>query len=292
MPMIQSLDNRSTVPASALRANRHRNWLSVALIGFATVALIGCDRAPEASVAPITTETPPTETSPFHGNSILADITAESRLRFRHRAEHRDPFFMPLSIGSGVALLDYDDDGRLDIYLIQDAGPGSGAKNQLFRQNSEGSFVNVSDASGLDVDGYGMGAAVGDVNNDGRVDVVVTDYAQIRLYLNESEGSQPKFVDATESSGLDNPSWATSASFFDYDRDGWLDLVVVNYVDYDPARRCSDAGGRLDFCGPRAFGPLVAPEAWYGKRARMRNGVRRSSYPWPGSQPGWRVHRW
>ncbi len=256
--MIRFLDSRCTVPTDTESSCGDRSRFVVASIGLSLAVLIGCERAPDTRAAPARTETEKAEGSPFQGNSILADITSESGLQFRHRVGGRDPFFMPLSIGSGVALLDYDDDDRLDIYLIHDAGPGSGAKNQLFHQNSRGSFDNVSDGSGLDVDGYGMGVAVGDVNNDGKVDLVVTDYARVRLYVNDSKGTQPKFIDATQASGLENPSWATSASFVDYDRDGWLDLIVVNYVDYDPTRRCSDAGGRLDFCGPRAFGPLVA----------------------------------
>ncbi|MCA9200405.1 MAG: CRTAC1 family protein [Planctomycetales bacterium] len=159
---------------------------------------------------------------------------------------------MPRCVGSGAAFLDFDDDGFLDIYLLQNGGEGTGFKNQLFRQ-VDGKFVDVSVGSGLDVDGYGMGVAVGDVNNDGKVDVLVSEYGRSRLFLNQTNGTTPSFTDVTQKSQIRNPNWATSTCFFDYDRDGWLDLVLVNYVSYDPARPCSGGGGKQDFCGPDAF---------------------------------------
>lgn len=148
---------------------------------------------------------------------------------------------MPEQIGSGAALIDYDDDGRLDIYLIQNDGR---ARNQLFHQETDGKFRNVSEGSGVDVAGRGMGAAVGDVNNDGRPDLLVTEYGAVRLFANLGGG---KF---TNSISLDNPRWATSAAFFDYDLDGWLDLVIANYLDFDPTHECYDALGRQEYCSP------------------------------------------
>jgi hypothetical protein len=100
-----------------------------------------------------------------------------------------------------------------------------------------------------------MGVAVGDVNNDGRPDVLLTEYGRIRLFLNNGNGT---FTDVTKEAGLDNPAWGTSAAFFDYDRDGWLDLVVANYVDYDPSVRCGSSGGRPDYCHPNTFPGTVA----------------------------------
>lgn len=161
---------------------------------------------------------------------------------------------MPSQMGSGGALLDYDNDGRLDIYLVQHGGPGSKAINRLFHQEANGSFQDVSRGSGLDVTGYGMGVSTGDVNNDGFPDVLVTEYGATRLFVNQG-GTH--FLDVTPTSGLDNPRWATSAAFFDYDRDGWLDLVVANYLDYDPSQKCYDAKGALEFCGPHGFPGLV-----------------------------------
>lgn len=151
---------------------------------------------------------------------------------------------MPQIMGSGAAFLDYDGDGKLDIYLIHNGGP-HGAKNQLFHQEKDGTFRDVSAGSGLDVAGYGMGVAVADVNNDGRPDVLLTEYGATRLFLNQGGGH---FVEVTRTAGLDNPLWATSAAFCDFDRDGWLDLIVVNYLDYDPSTRCPGRGGKIDFC--------------------------------------------
>src|SRR5262249_42405996 len=110
-------------------------------------------------------------------------------------------------------------------------------------------FEDVSAGSGLDVAGYGMGVAVGDVNNDGLPDVLLTEYGRVRLFLNLGGG---KFRDVTKEADLDNSLVAASACFLDYDRDGWLDLVVVNYLEYDPTRKCT-AGGVQDYCGPMLF---------------------------------------
>ncbi|HLW68169.1 MAG TPA: CRTAC1 family protein, partial [Gemmataceae bacterium] len=129
-------------------------------------------------------------------------------------------------------------------------GPDSKSTNRLFRQRADGHFEDVSKGSGLDISGYGMGVAVGDVNNDGWPDVLVTEYGRVRLFLNNGNGT---FTDITKEAGLDNPLWATSAAFVDYDRDGWLDLVVVNYVDYVAERKCNGRDGTPDFCGPNAF---------------------------------------
>ena len=95
-----------------------------------------------------------------------------------------------------------------------------------------------------------MGATAGDINNDGLPDVLVTEYGAARLFLNLGGG---KFREITATCGIDNPRWATAASFFDFDRDGWLDLVVANYVDYNPTQKCLDAGGALEYCGPQNF---------------------------------------
>ncbi len=176
---------------------------------------------------------------------------------------------MPEIMGSGCALFDYDNDGRLDIYLVQNGGP-DGPRNQLFHQEPDGTFKEVSAGSGLEVAGWGMGVAVADVNNDGYPDVLVTEYGGMQLFLNNGNGT---FRDVTEEAGLSRvgsahhdpagggPSppyegplnWYTSAAFFDYDRDGWLDLVVTQYVAYDPQRACTDKAGHPDYCGPSLF---------------------------------------
>jgi hypothetical protein len=185
---------------------------------------------------------------------VFVDVTEAWGLDFQHQAHSDEPYFMPRMVGSGAAVLDYDSDGYLDLYLLQNGGTNSGIPNRLYRGSATGKFEDVTMGSGLDVDGRGMGVAVGDVNNDGKVDVLVTEYGRARLFLNESTGAKPAFRDISESAGIRDYYWGLSTSFLDYDRDGWLDIVLVNYVDYDPARWCADGKSRQDFCGPRAFG--------------------------------------
>jgi hypothetical protein len=159
-------------------------------------------------------------------------------------------YFFPQIQGSGAALFDFDNDGRLDVLLLQCAGPASASTYRLFHQGLDGRFTDVSKGSGLDVAGYGQGVAIGDVNNDGFPDVLITEYGRTRLFLNRGNGT---FTDVSAEAGIDNRLWGTSAAFFDYDRDGWLDLIVVNYVDYASARPCADSTGKKDFCGPSSF---------------------------------------
>jgi hypothetical protein len=198
------------------------------------------------------------------------DITEQAGLRFIHNAGPTGRYFMPQVIGSGAALFDFDNDGRLDLYVIQNGGPGSGAANQLFHQGPDGRFTNVSKGSGLDITGYGMGVAIGDVNNDGWPDVLVTQYGGLKLFLNNGNGT---FTDISKEAGLDSVLWATSAAFVDYDRDGWLDLVVVNYVNYDPSLPCGTPAGRADFCHPRIFEGSVT-KLYHNLGKRAEGGIR------------------
>ena len=191
--------------------------------------------------------------SPSSGSALPAadapwfiDVTQEVGLHFVHDAGPVGAYFMPQAIGSGAALFDFNNDGRLDILLLQNGGP-NGAKNCLYEQTPDGHFKDVSAGSGLDFAGYNMGVAVGDVNNDGWPDVLITQYDGVKLFLNNGDGT---FSDATEESGLSNPGWGTSAAFFDYDRDGWLDLVIANYVDYDPTWPCN-SGAAVRIIAPQ-----------------------------------------
>jgi hypothetical protein len=186
----------------------------------------------------------------------FAEIGRARGLDFVHDAgEVPGNYFMPQIIGSGVALFDFDNDGLLDVYLVQNGGPKAPAKNRLYKQLPGGQFKDVSAGSGLDVTGWGMGVAVGDVNNDGFLDVLVTEYGRVRLFLNNVNGT---FSDVTEQAGINEPGWSTSACFFDYDRDGWLDLIIVKYVDYDPTAICSFANGMRDYCHPKSFQGTVS----------------------------------
>jgi len=220
---------------------RFRRWSVVALLPFLLLA-VACPRTkPTSTVAP--TDPP-----------WFEDVTDKLGLKFTHDCGPiTSDYFMPQINGSGCAFFDFDGDGRLDIYLIHNGGP-QGAKNQLFHQEPDGTFKDVSAGSGLDVAGFGMGVAIGDVNNDGKPDVVVTEYGGTRLFLNQGGG---RFIEVTKAAGIDNPLWATSAAFFDFDRDGWLDLIVVNYLDYDKSISCA-SGGKPDFCGPKTFKGTIA----------------------------------
>lgn len=221
------------------------------------LAVAGCGRAAK--------KPPPTPTAP----QWFEDITDKLGLQFAHDCGPVEPdYFMPQIAGSGCAFLDYDGDGRLDVYFVHNGGP-KGQKNQLYQQQPDGRFRDVSAGSGLDVAGYGMGVAVGDVDNDGRLDVLVTEFGATRLFLNHGSG---RFVEATRAAGLDNPLWATAASFCDFDRDGWLDLIVVNYVDYDRSLTCASRGGKLDFCGPNTF-PGTAARLYRNRGVQPGRGV-------------------
>ncbi|HTU89317.1 MAG TPA: CRTAC1 family protein [Gemmataceae bacterium] len=201
---------------------------------------LGCQRTHAPAAAPESVRVFP----------WFEDITERFGLDFVHDAGPVGDYFMPQQVGSGAALFDFNNDGRLDIYLLQNGGPKSGSVNRLYQQMPDGRFRDVSNGSGLDIDGHNMGVAVGDVNNDGWLDVLVTQYNGVQLFLNTGKGS---FTDITSEAGLSNPGWATSAAFFDYDRDGWLDLIVVNYVDYDPTWPCKAPNGKRDYCAPKTF---------------------------------------
>jgi hypothetical protein len=184
------------------------------------------------------------------GPPWFRDDTARAGLDFVHDAGPTGTFFLPQIVGSGAAVLDFDGDGLLDLFFLTNGGPTSPSTTRLYRQLPGGRFEDVSKGSGLDFGGHSMGVAVGDVDNDGRPDVLVTQYGGLRLFHNDGGGH---FTDVTAQAGLHSPLWGASAAFFDCDRDGWLDLVVVNYVDYDPSHPCSNGRGQRDYCGPGAF---------------------------------------
>ncbi len=185
----------------------------------------------------------------------FTEVTTESGLAFEHTASSTG-MPMPAIMGPGAALFDFDNDGDLDAYLMNGGDPFDGptsnsVPNRLFRQD-QGRFVDVTASSGLGDRGFGMGAAVGDIDNDGAVDVYVTNFGPDALYRNRGDGT---FENITLSAGLDVPEWSCSAVMFDYDRDGFLDIFVTQYVDVVRETVCRNLSGLLDFCGPKSFAP-------------------------------------
>jgi enediyne biosynthesis protein E4 len=165
----------------------------------------------------------------------LVDITASTGIRFEHLASPEQKYIVE-SMGGGVALLDYDGDGWLDIYFTNSpsvamALEGKKAKSALYRNNHDGTFTDVTDKAGVGYPCWAMGAAVGDYNNDGKPDLVVSCFGGVVLYRNNGDGT---FTGVTKQSGLDKDTgWATGVTFGDYDGDGFVDLFVPHYVDYD-----------------------------------------------------------
>jgi len=194
--------------------------------------------------------------SEFTSGPFFTEITDQSQLHFVHNPVVDSSYYMPESIGSGGAFLDYDNDGDLDIYLINTAWRGEPGlidrpwTNRLFRQDSGMTFVDVTESSGLGDAWYGMGVAVGDIDNDGDVDVYITNYGPDALYRNNGDGT---FANITQSAGIDNPVWGCSATFLDYDLDGFLDIYVANYVLNDATVTCIYRDERPDYCGPSVF---------------------------------------
>ncbi len=178
---------------------------------------------------------------------------------------------MPEIMGAGVALFDYDNDGDLDVYLVQGTMldpskssrqslfppvPGWKPGNRLFKnllsETGELKFVDVTEQAGVGHVGYGMGVAVGDYDNDGFLDLYVTNFGHNVLYHNNGDGT---FTDVTRQAGVDDERWSTSAAWVDFDGDGRLDLYVCNYVDFtiENNKRCYSSAGEIDYCTPKAY---------------------------------------
>jgi len=165
---------------------------------------------------------------------------------------------LPEISGAGCAFLDYDNDGWMDIYLVNSGQadfytPPRPLRNALYRNNRDGTFTDVTEKAGVGCGGYGMGVAVGDYDNDGYPDVYVTQYGRSVLYHNNGNGT---FTDVTEKAGVAAPGWASSAVWLDYDNDGRLDLFVGHFAAWDPSQSCGiTADGAHHYCIPRIFKP-------------------------------------
>jgi hypothetical protein len=187
----------------------------------------------------------------------FVDVTSSAGIQFQHNSGGYGGKLLPETMGSGCAFLDYDSDGWQDILLINGMDwPGHRQRRttlQLYRNNRNGRFTDVTSRAGLDVELYGMGVAVGDYDNDGFPDIYVTCVGQNRLFHNTGKGT---FIDVTNTSGLGKrQAFSSSALWFDYDRDGLLDLFVCNYVKWSPGRDvfCSLDGKHKSYCTPEAY---------------------------------------
>ena len=206
-------------------------------------------------------KTAPLSNAPFP----FEDVSKQVGIDFWQYSGATGEMLLPEMVGSGVALIDYDNDGDMDVYLVQGYPSAPQGKplvpvpagwkpgNRLFRNNLKEtgklSFTDVTDAAGVGYADKGMGVAAGDYDNDGFTDLYVTNYGHNVLYHNNGNGT---FSDVTKSAGVASSGWSTSAAFIDYDRDGLLDIAVVHYVDFY-RRPCYMFQGRLDYCGPSPF---------------------------------------
>ena len=165
----------------------------------------------------------------------FVDATQEAGIHWKHVDGRSGQKYFMETLGSGAAFFDYDADGAPDLYFVNGAPlPGYVSQeiptNCLYRNNGDGTFTDVTEKAGVGDTGYGHGCAVGDYNNDGQLDLYVTNYGTNRLYRNNGDGT---FTEVSESAGVTEPRWSTSCAFADYDRDGNLDLYVVNYIVFD-----------------------------------------------------------
>lgn len=188
--------------------------------------------------------------------ACFRDAASETGLTFRHANAASVDLLMPEIMGSGVAVFDMDQDGDLDVYLVQSSGSGKLYRNELI-PSSKLTFTDVTSASGITYSGYGMGAATGDIDNDLDLDLLITGWGSRQLYRNDGNGhfsTLPLPPTPTPN------QWSTSASFFDADRDNDLDLVILSYVNFtrEGNKKCQAPTGEPDYCTPRAYSPMAA----------------------------------
>jgi hypothetical protein len=232
-----------------------RNFVKLSLLALLTTAFFGRQAAsPQEKVRPVPGK--------------FADVTSALGIHFNYMSSHTPKHYLPETMGAGVALFDYDNDGLLDIFLVNGAPildptpkgtipqkTGPNYWNRLYHQKQDGTFEDVTEKAGLQGSGYGMGVAVGDYDNDGYEDLYVTALGGNKLYHNNGNGT---FTDVTEKAGVAGSGWSTSAAWVDLDNDGLLDLVVLRYVrwDFDDIWCGEHKEGYRSYCHPDVFQPI------------------------------------
>ena len=231
--------------------------LRVLAVAAAAAACPGCNGESGTTAAGNPGRTPGHAAAP---RVIFRDVAQERGVEFRHFTGFTGKRYIVEIMGSGAGFLDHDQDGDFDLYLLNGAPlpgtpkPAVSPRNRFFRNDGLGSFTDATEAAALGDEGYGMGMAVGDIENDGDPDLFLGNYGADILLRNRGDGV---FEDVTTAAGIDLPEWSTSATFFDFDLDGDLDLYVAGYVDFapgtfSPCRR----GGVEVYCGPQAYGGI------------------------------------
>ena len=244
-PVRVATSNAATPTRHLRRARTARRVMYVSMACLLAVA--GCkeDLAPEKAAA-------------SRGNRTVwfEEVAESAGLSFRHRPFVTQRFYFPEIMGGGVGLLDYDNDGDLDAYCVQggesDPSAPNHLANELYRNRGDGTFENVTVEAGVGDVGYGNGCVCGDYDNDGDVDIYVTNLGPNVLYRNNGNGS---FTDVSDIAGVADAGWGSSGGFVDYDADGDLDLLVVNYIRWSPAREltCMSSADQRDYCQPNNY---------------------------------------
>ena len=243
-----------------------------AVLFWLAVVLCGCDRTASPTPAASVTNAPSTPVPSAQQPAAepwFTRVEPSSGLDFRHSSGQSGRVWFPENESGGVGLIDYDRDGRLDVFCVDggalDPLRPLPPRHRLYRNLGDWKFADVTVAAGLECpDGYGMGCAVGDYDGDGFADLYVTQLGSNRLYRNQGNGT---FADVTAKAGVAVNSWSTSAAFVDYDGDGHLDLLVANYVRWSPDKEqeCFSSGGRRDYCGPKSFAAPLPPSLFHNR---------------------------
>jgi len=195
---------------------------------------------------------------------LFVEVPAsQSKISWVHENAMSPSRYLPEALGPGCAFLDYDNDGWMDIYLVNSGPsdfwtPAKPLRNALYKNNRDGTFTDVTEQAGVGGAYFGQGVAVGDYDNDGWPDLFVTAYGKCTLYRNNHDGT---FADVTEKAGVATPGWTTSAVWFDYDNDGKLDLFVCSFVDYSGVKKLACGNnviGKNYYCVPRLFSPTAS----------------------------------